>query len=654
MAENKDIPQPQKTSNVDTDIFIKGMAKDPNAAFVTKEQWSHARNAINNSADGDVGTLGNEPANLLCGVIPYTIIGTIHLYADKWVIFSTNNSISEIGTFDDSSCEYNTLVNDNWCSAEVNDDDEEYTPCLNFSTQSLITGASKENFDCTWQVYWDDGRNPSRTLNLDNIPWQQVVISEPDDDCVIYEDASPLCLDCEKLRLAPLVKTPCLELSKSADGGQLRNGSYQAFIAYTINDQIIGDYYGISNIQALFDHEDNISGLELDVSNLDKGFEYFSLVICSNNQMEMQAKQVGIYAIEQGHISIDYINQALKTIPIEVLPLRNPAYEKSDNMYVVNDYLIRQGPTEQFDFNYQPLANQIHVHWVSTRFPADYYKKGGNKPTFMRDEVYPLFIRFIYNTGERSSSYHIPGRSSSAEGLYPSSWITPNGTSYSDERSPTNIGDVNNILDDDGNGERVFETYNTGEVDEPYNASGFGQWQNPDNLYGTNDEGIHIAEGHMAYWESTERYPNDPVRYNSNVGDSRYDLCNQPIRHHKFPDSSLEPQSESTDKINPIGIKFKNITLPPNAYAYRIVRCDRDDNKTVLDKGLTLFNRTSTLNAVDITFQPYLGNLSFVSTEIAPGYALSIPDGPEAGYTITDGDVPPPHSRSASKNRKYF
>ena len=105
MAENKDIPQPQKTSNVDTDIFIKGMAKDPNAAFVTKEQWSHARNAINNSADGDVGTLGNEPANLLCGVIPYTIIGTIHLYADKWVIFSTNNSISEIGTFDDSSCE---------------------------------------------------------------------------------------------------------------------------------------------------------------------------------------------------------------------------------------------------------------------------------------------------------------------------------------------------------------------------------------------------------------------------------------------------------------------------------------------------------------------------------------------------------------------
>ena len=67
-------------------------------------------------------------------------------------------------------------------------------------------------------------------------------------------------------------------------------------------------------------------------------------------------------------------------------------------------------PTSKFDFNYQPLANQIHTHWVSWRFPADYYKKGGNKPTFMRDEVYAFFIRWIYNTGEKSKSYHIPGR----------------------------------------------------------------------------------------------------------------------------------------------------------------------------------------------------------------------------------------------------
>ena len=41
-------------------------------------------------------------------------------------------------------------------------------------------------------------------------------------------------------------------------------------------------------------------------------FEYFQLVIVSNNQNEMQAKEIGFYSTHQGSISIDYINQALR------------------------------------------------------------------------------------------------------------------------------------------------------------------------------------------------------------------------------------------------------------------------------------------------------------------------------------------------------
>ena len=32
MAEKQNRPQPQKTTNIDTDIFVKGMTKDPNAS----------------------------------------------------------------------------------------------------------------------------------------------------------------------------------------------------------------------------------------------------------------------------------------------------------------------------------------------------------------------------------------------------------------------------------------------------------------------------------------------------------------------------------------------------------------------------------------------------------------------------------------------
>ena len=634
MAEKQNTPQqPQQTSSIDTDLFVKGMTTDPNATLVGKDQWTHARNAINNSKDGDVGTLGNEPANKQCSSAPFTIIGNIHLYGDKWVLFSTNNEQSEIGTWDDSECKYETLVNDYSCymcedqfTITANGSDPTpgiapFGPCLNFSTQYLITGASKENFDCSWQVYWDDGLNPSRTLNLDNIPWHKKKISDEGDACVIYENMEPLCLDCEQIRLAPLVDIPCIKLSKSADGGQLRNGSYQAFIAYTINDQIVGDYYGMSNIQPLFNHEDLLSGLELTISNLDKDFEYYQLVICSFNQGEQQAKAIGIYSTEQTNISIDYINQKLQSIPIDVLPLSTPSYEKSDKTYVVNDYLVRSGPTEQFDFNYQPLANNIHVHYTVTQFPSDYYVKGGNKTTFMRDEVYSFFIRFIYNTGEKSSSYHIPGRAPYTwAGINDAAGANPNvldpwpGNNDLGTASWVANGSVGTATAD-----RLFEVHNTADDGWWYNSSS----NHPDQF--TEDGGTVIREGHMGYWESTERYPQDPIRYGT--------LCGQPIRHHKMPDestsytemiadpaappvtpnnyldrSSGDANGNPNQFINILGAKFYNIAWPryngstdedcgpddgrpagdliPNIVGYEILVGSREGNKSILAKGI--------------------------------------------------------------------
>ncbi|BCV01379.1 MAG: hypothetical protein CM15mV42_0550 [uncultured marine virus] len=247
------------TSSTETNTFVKGMNKDFNPSYEPKTSWTHARNAANNSVDGDVGLLGNEPANLPCGDVPYTIIGTIHMYADQWILYSTDNTNSEIGLYDDSECTYETLVND---------------PCLSFNKEYLIIGAAKENFDCSWQVYWDDGLNPSRTLNIDNIPYIQQITSAPGDPCIIYEDTSDL--DCERLRLAPLLDTPIIQLSKATDGGQLRNGTYQAYIAYTVNEQRVTDYIGISNLQSLFDHEGTAGSLDLKISNLDKEFEFLS------------------------------------------------------------------------------------------------------------------------------------------------------------------------------------------------------------------------------------------------------------------------------------------------------------------------------------------------------------------------------------------
>ena len=422
------------SSSVNTNSFIKGMNKDVTPSFEKNDSWYHAVNAANNSSDGDVGVIGNEPANLQCGVIPYTVIGAIHRYGDEWVVYSTDDISSEIGRFNDSECKYETIVND---------------PCLNFNRKHLITGAAKENFDCTWQVYWDDGNNPSRSMNIDDVPYVQAITSATGDPCITFED-TPF-LDCEKIRLHPLVDTPCVQLTKATDGGTIKNGAYQVYIAYTENSQVISDYIGISNIQTIWSHEGSNGSLDIEFDGLDKDYFYFDLILLIRQQGQIYTKKIGNYSTETKHINIDYIDQSLPSVSFEELFRQSPSYEKSESMYVLNDYLIRQGPTEQFDFNYQPLANNINVNWVLNEVSEQYYINAGNKIGFMRDEQYAFFIRWIYNTGERSFSYHIPGRA-------PQNYTLPNGVTVNET---DDIFGVNTI---DPAGDPVYKVYNTGIV----------------------------------------------------------------------------------------------------------------------------------------------------------------------------------------------
>jgi hypothetical protein len=46
-------------------LFNKGLNKDTDPSFIGEGMWTHARNAVNNTIEGDVGTLSNESIKLL-------------------------------------------------------------------------------------------------------------------------------------------------------------------------------------------------------------------------------------------------------------------------------------------------------------------------------------------------------------------------------------------------------------------------------------------------------------------------------------------------------------------------------------------------------------------------------------------------------------
>ena len=542
--EQQERQQPSGQPQVVANTFTGGMVKDPIDLYKKSNNYTHARNITPNLTDGEIGGRSAEPSNKHVATVPYTLIGRIYLADDQWCLFSTNNTVSEIGIYNDNTEQYETLLND---IATIGAG----LPGLNFNTDNLITGSARRSYDCGFNVYWSDGRrNPDRVLNTafqDPNPWIQNCVTSA--GCTTCTNTTKI--DIQQLRLAPLLDVPCLKLSKHQGSGQLINGSYQVCIAYSINETKCTDYIAFSNVYSIFNHIGTGGSINLTISGISNAtkirFTEMEVVVVSMINSQVTAVKLGTYSTNSSVITIDNLALTLITVPIEKIPLANPLTIASDSISNTSDYLVRIGPEERPDFNYQPLANQIVTKFVAVEYPEDYYQKGGDAFGMnvgnLRGEVYGYFIRWVYNTGDKSASYHIPGR-------------TKDKVATLSTGAPT-----------------------------------------PD------DTGVVIATGLMDGWESTEKYPDHtPEVWNSNItGRPDLNLCGQNIRHHKFPDqasfsgtllSHFNPVKQNT--ISVMGVYFENIKFPvdnngviiSDIVGYEILRTVRDGHESIVAKGM--------------------------------------------------------------------
>lgn len=605
----------QDTGDVKAQGFTKNLVEDVDNYLVDDNSWTQARNAVNNSKTGDIGSLGNEPSNNFCVRVtsdgtptgaPLTIIGAIHIKADIWILFSTDDSNHQVGLFTEQSCEYKKLFDG---------------VCLNFNRANLVSGVSKQNFECRYDVYWSDGLNPDRyvAVDVDNpanndytnpdspIPWIQNCV----DDNGILPGGCLICtntnqVNCDKLRLETLMEQPCIRVEKGVSGGLIPNGSYYAVVAYTVQEQRVTDYFMPSNIQPLFVHRNTASSLDIIIDSMDtNNFDEFELVLVQFYNGQTVASKVGIYSTRQNKITLDGLDTTWPQISLSLIPIRTNIADKSDGIYEVGPYMLRVGPTEKFDFNYQPLANQIVTKWQSVEYPEDYYRKGGNNTGYLRDEVYSFFIRWIYNTGDKSVSYHIPGRPPLPSDLADISDPCDVANAEPELNAGIPLGDIQN-----------WEVKNTALLTGTPNIT-------------LDDGGLVIAEGYMGYWQSTEYYDdNTPDVWNAGshcwstltpwtvpcpgvpvpqlpypgTGYTQYNLCGTPIRHHKFPDNATDPSGQfvtnhykpNSNKIRIMGVKFENIRPPVdndgvpinNIVGYEILRGSRVGNESIIAKGM--------------------------------------------------------------------
>ena len=552
-----------------------GLNMDQSVNQVPKGSLTYALNANMENFDASSVNYQNEQGNEFCVQFPldFILIGT-HFIAEqnKHIFFLVNpvTGYSQIGYMDNNDCQYKIYIN---------------ATCLNFNVNYPIHKVVHKITNCTTEIYWTDGFNPRRYLDINNIPY-------------ILAPGSTLCdpsfsnqVDCNQLKMQPNFNIPLLNVVDVISGGSLTAGTVQFAVQYS---DAIGNpytsYYSVTNPTPIadihittpnFNYEVGKSVI-VDVSNLDVTgqFQYFNLAVIKTINSITSVELVGTYYIEADSRKITYTGQNQTQIRLTIYDIfeKHPYYEIAQDLTAVRDILVWDQLTSIDRINFQEIASNITLQWETYRIPSteNYADElnATNLRGYLRDEVYAFEIVFLLKNGKQTDGFHIPGRLPSFNEAFPD---VPN-------TNPDFIGE--------GTSAPYWKIYNTASVTGT--SGGF-----------TSDPAYKgpYQYGEFAYWESLDTYPCNQALWG--------DLAGQPIRHHKFPDVLVSPIFESAifvdstsmvmqnDAVFPISVKVNNseiITLintssltddqKADIIGFKIVRGDRSTNKSIVAKGI--------------------------------------------------------------------
>jgi len=562
-------------------VGTSGLNMDNSVAQIKPGQYSYALNANIENFDANGVSIQNEQGNEFCLQFPdgYTLIGNYFINElNKHVFFLTvpnDRTKSEIGYMDNNDCQYHTLVN---------------ASCLNFDINYPIHKATHKKTNCTTEIYWTDGFNPRRYLDINNIPYKLT------DNSTLCDPHDSEQLDCNQIKVQPNYSIPEIDLVKIQSGGDLIEGTYQFAAQY---GDAVGNpftsFHSITNPCPIADlqipsvnfNRPVGKSIELKISNLDVTgqYQYVNIAVIKTINNIASYELVGTYFIERDTLEVIYSGQNDTNVRLAAGDIfeKFPYYEVAQDLTNVQDILVWDNLTSISRINYQEIASKIQLQWESYRIPADetYADElnATNLRGYLRDEVYTFeFVPLLAN-GKQCDGFHIPGREISSFELNQPNILETNADFIGDVETGTDYAPY-------------WRIYNTASV------SGTNFQYNNDPSY----KGPY-QYGEFAYWESTEEYPCNNELWG--------DLAGTKIRHHKFPDVLVSPITESPVFDNQdnmvmqdvakfaLGVKInvrqvqqliQNSSLTQEQkdeiIGFKIVRGDRSTNKSIIGKGI--------------------------------------------------------------------
>lgn len=462
--------------------------------------------------------LTNEHSNLLCSRFKpgYYVIGNkFDVNSNRVYFFLTNptTGLSEIGyikyyhsvedledNVQECNCSYETILSEPLESQEQLEGCEyttliadcEGNKCLNFSRLHPIHKIEIKGEKYFKSIYWTDGYNPPRHLQLNNLEQYtyngtevcgEIICDEKTtgrrtasrvEDCVT-------CLDCEKLRMFKRYSIPRIEPTTIQFGGNLRMGSYEFLIAYA--DRLgneLSEYFSITNPVHIFDKNNYILqqpqladrtnfSIALEVSNLDKNFQFYKVVVIQRADINGETSYFveGVHPISDTTVLYTTELDKQKTTIQEIFA-QKPIFKTWKGLTASNNYLFGYGYTTEKEWNLQPVVNLLggFLKWQTYQAKQTLYEDGvaaSKYKGYMRDEVYPFSIRFGTKDGYWTSLFPLVPRPATEEELEEIVYESNGQIITSDTNAASILDNAPNCASTDRT--KYWQYYNTAEFE---------------------------------------------------------------------------------------------------------------------------------------------------------------------------------------------
>ena len=228
-----------------------GMDLDNLPQYIKEGFVSFALNANIQSTENTQFSYTNEQSNILCSLFkPGYIVIKAHtiIEQNRTIFFLVNpktgkSEIGEISSFTDVKDIFDENIQETHeckdCGEGTYNSDYPVvhaklkqhctykplvvTDCLNFNINHPVKCVHKI-LSCGTIIYFVDGYNNDRWINLDDLPYKTTLIGN--------KLTKTNEIDCNKMNFYPAISTPCISILGIDDTGSLEWGSYQFVISY--------------------------------------------------------------------------------------------------------------------------------------------------------------------------------------------------------------------------------------------------------------------------------------------------------------------------------------------------------------------------------------------------------------------------------------